>query len=76
MEIVTEGETGWLHEPGNIEQLAAQVRQLEENPALGRETGAAGRRWLLQNADEKEWQQGFLKIAGHAMVHKASEQNS
>ncbi|MBA3544344.1 MAG: glycosyltransferase [Chthoniobacterales bacterium] len=76
MEIVAEGETGWLHEPGNIEQLAAQVRQLEENPALGRERGAAGRRWLLQNADEKEWQQGFLKIAGYAMVPKASEQNS
>ncbi len=70
-EIVTDGETGRLHEPGNIEQLAAQVRHLEANPTLGRETGAAGRRWLLENADEKDWQKGFLKIAGYAMGHKS-----
>lgn len=65
-EIVTDGQTGLLHEPGNMEELAAQVLELEKKTALCREMGAAGRRWLLKNADETEWRERFLSIAAHA----------
>ena len=41
-EIVSHGETGFLIEPGDRHELACRLRDLIENPSLGRETGAKG----------------------------------
>ncbi|MBA3606934.1 MAG: glycosyltransferase family 4 protein [Chthoniobacterales bacterium] len=65
-EIVSDGETGRLHDPGDVEQLAAQVEEMEQNRTLRAEMGSAGRRWLLAHADEAVWQRRFLEIAAHA----------
>ena len=65
-EIVIDSETGLVHEPGNVEQLAEQVMTLESNRERRRELGKTGRRWLLENASEAEWQRRFLEIAAHA----------
>jgi glycosyltransferase involved in cell wall biosynthesis len=66
-EIVVDGETGLLHEPGNAKQLAQQVMQLEREPEKHRTMGLRGRTWLEQNADETKWQREFMKILEHAL---------
>jgi glycosyltransferase involved in cell wall biosynthesis len=65
-EIVPDGETGLLHGPGNAEQLAQQVMQLERKPEKRRTMGQRGRLWLEQNADETDWRERFIEIATHA----------
>jgi glycosyltransferase involved in cell wall biosynthesis len=47
-EIVLNGETGLLVEPGNAEQLAAALIELLEQPALAARLGAAGRRRVAE----------------------------
>jgi glycosyltransferase involved in cell wall biosynthesis len=65
-EIVVDCETGLLHEPGNAEQLAQHVMQLETDGESSRAMGRQGRVWLEKNADEAKWREEFAKIATHA----------
>jgi glycosyltransferase involved in cell wall biosynthesis len=65
-EIVVDGETGLLHQPGNAEQIAQHVRQLESNAQTRCDMGHRGRGWLEQNATEVEWREKFSKILAHA----------
>jgi glycogen synthase len=44
LEVVVDGETGLLVPPARPEALAAALRRVLDNPALGRRMGAAGRR--------------------------------
>ena len=44
LEIVADGETGLLFEPGDAASLAAAMRRLLENPDLRQRMGQAGRR--------------------------------
>src|SRR5207253_1382385 len=44
LEVVVDGETGLLVEPGRPDALAAALTRVLENPALGRSMGRAGRR--------------------------------
>ena len=67
-ETVTAGVTGFLHEPGNAEQLADDVERLEALGEQGRgEMGACGRQWLLQNASPEEWRERFVAIVREAV---------
>lgn len=68
-ETVIEGETGFLHEPGNEEQLANDVERLEEMGRSGREEmGLRGRQWLIENASPEEWRERFVSIVREAIV--------
>ena len=49
-EIVIDGETGLLHQPGNAEEIAQHVRQFEANTRTRIQMGRQGRAWLEQNA--------------------------
>lgn len=66
-EIVLDGETGLLHEPGDSAELAAQVMSLESRREKLQSMGKAGRQWLVKNADEMEWQRRFQAIADLAL---------
>lgn len=67
-ETVINGKTGYLHEPGNAEQLADDVERLEAQGASGRsEMGIAGREWLLKNASPDEWRERFVAIIREAV---------
>jgi glycosyltransferase involved in cell wall biosynthesis len=48
---VSDGVTGLLFEPGNIDELAAGMRTLWDDPALCRRLGAAGRRRVESEFD-------------------------
>lgn len=62
-ETVIEGRTGFLHDPGNVEQLANDVEKLESLGPRGRqEMGLQGRQWLLENASPDEWRERFVQI--------------
>ena len=55
-ETVIDGETGWLHQPGEPESLANSVRQHESTAPHRREAmGRRGREWLLRNTSVAEW---------------------
>lgn len=62
-ETVSHGETGLLHEPGSPQSLAGDVGVIEKmTPAQRAAMGAAGRKWLLENAGVEEWRRAFDKI--------------
>jgi glycosyltransferase involved in cell wall biosynthesis len=61
-ETVVHGKTGFVHSPGDAEQLACDVMQLERNPERRVQMGQEGRLWLEQNAAETEWRSNFRSI--------------
>jgi glycosyltransferase involved in cell wall biosynthesis len=42
-EVVTDGESGFLHEFGNVEAMAASLDRLASTPSLAQEMGAQGK---------------------------------
>ena len=62
-ETVTEGVTGFLHEPGDAGSLAQSVEKVEKLGPDGREKmGRQGRAWLLQEASSSLWSERFREI--------------
>ena len=53
-EILQESGGGLHFEPENPQSLLAVIRKLQENPALCREMGKRGRRYVLQNFDRRK----------------------
>jgi len=45
-EAIQEGKSGFLFEPGNVEELREKISLLANNPNLRQEMGRAGRRWV------------------------------
>jgi glycosyltransferase involved in cell wall biosynthesis len=53
-EIVADGETGFVVERGNVEQLGQRVLDLLKNPGLARKMGEAGRQRAVREFDIRE----------------------
>ena len=66
-ELVQHGRTGFHHTPGDAEQLARQVLELDAHPETRRQMGANGRAWLAANTREEVWKKGFYKIVDYAV---------
>lgn len=67
-ETVADGETGFVHQPGNAAELAEHVMMLEEAGPLGRrKMGERGRRWLKEHASPERWQTSFRRIVAEAI---------
>jgi glycosyltransferase involved in cell wall biosynthesis/ADP-heptose:LPS heptosyltransferase len=66
-ELVQHGQTGFHHTPGDAEQLARQVLELDAHPEMRRQMGANGRAWLAANTREEIWKKGFFKIVDYAV---------
>ncbi len=47
-EVVRDGETGFLVEPGNVEQLRDRIARLLAEPRLAEDLGRNGREWVLE----------------------------
>jgi glycosyltransferase involved in cell wall biosynthesis len=53
-EIVADGETGFVVEKGNVEQLAQRVLDLLKDPGLAGKMGEAGRQRVVREFDIRE----------------------
>ena len=53
-EAVKQMETGLLIEPNNSDELAAAILKLKNDPVLRAKLAAAGRKFVLQNFDERK----------------------
>ncbi len=71
-EVVLNGKTGILVEPGSSEQLAQAILTLIENPVLRRQMGERGRRHVLANY---RWEDNaaLMERLYHRFVHSSRE---
>jgi glycosyltransferase involved in cell wall biosynthesis len=74
-EVVLDGETGILVEPGNSEQLAQAILTLIENPTLRKQMGERGRKRVLANY---RWEDNaaLMERLYHGFVHSSKERVS
>ncbi len=61
-ELIADGETGLLFEPGNVEELRGCLLQMLANPELRKSMGQAGRKRLESHFSLKAHNQALLKI--------------
>jgi len=61
-EIIEEGLTGSLFEPGNPEDLVRQVRRLWEDPQLCRQMGIAGRQKVMREYTEDAYFHNLMAV--------------
>jgi glycosyltransferase involved in cell wall biosynthesis len=59
-EVVIDGRTGWMTEPGDVHDLARAVERLWEDPAACREMGNEGRRLMEERFDKVHQFDAFL----------------
>lgn len=76
-EVVRDGDTGYLVEPGNVEQAAQAVRRLILDPGLRQRLGANGRQWVSQNYSLSQSVDKMFslyeQIINHPKIPKSSE---
>jgi glycosyltransferase involved in cell wall biosynthesis len=73
---VVDGQSGWLHEPGDVEQLASHLLQAASSPVECRERGKAGRKLLLERSS-RVWIDEFDAFVEHVVSnHLSSEPES
>lgn len=61
-ELIDDGTTGLLVQPGGVEALAEGLLRLVEYPLLGPRLGESGRRWVYQNARPKVVARAWLEV--------------
>jgi glycosyltransferase involved in cell wall biosynthesis len=66
-EIVQDGVTGLLFEPGNAEDLSRKARVLWDNPELCRKLGLTGREWVIRECRDDIYIQRLLSVYDKAM---------
>jgi glycosyltransferase involved in cell wall biosynthesis len=66
-ELIEDGVNALAHEPGNAEQLAARITQLEKDPDLRARLGAAGRATVEQRFDRRRLARELIPVYRAAM---------
>jgi glycosyltransferase involved in cell wall biosynthesis len=61
-ELIEEGETGLLYEPGNPIELADKMQYLYENPEFASKLGQAGYTWAVDRFTQKRYAREILDI--------------
>jgi glycosyltransferase involved in cell wall biosynthesis len=61
-ELINHGVTGYLHEPGDVCELADQIMALHRSPSERTRLGDSGRVWLLANAGVERWTERLTEI--------------
>lgn len=61
-EIVDDGVTGFLFNPGNVDELAEKIKLLWENPELCRKMGKAGREKMIREYSEEAYYQRLIAV--------------
>ena len=66
-EIVDDGETGLLFEPGNAQDLAKKIQRLWDDPRLCRKMGKAGREKALREYSPSRYYQRLMRVYDKAL---------
>ena len=61
-DIIQDGETGYLIEPGNVDELADKLDKLLENPELARQMGEAGRKFVEDKFSTEKYFADYIKM--------------
>jgi glycosyltransferase involved in cell wall biosynthesis len=69
-EIVVDGETGLLYTPGDAADLARRIRELLDDPALGRRLGTAGRARMERHFSRERHFDEMLRLYERAVEHR------
>lgn len=67
MELVRDGVTGHLLEPGDVKGWTQAILRLAGDPSLARGLGENGRRWLEQNVSTTAWNRRFDEILAEVL---------
>jgi glycosyltransferase involved in cell wall biosynthesis len=67
-QLVTHGESGFLCEPGNEDQIAAMMAQLVRDPAERRQFGAAARKAVIRNYSTDEVVTRYEELLASALA--------
>jgi glycosyltransferase involved in cell wall biosynthesis len=74
-EVVRHGDTGYLVEPGNVEQAAQAVRRLILDPRLRQRLGANGRQWVKEHYSFSQSIDKMLSLYGQIIRHPRIQKN-
>jgi glycosyltransferase involved in cell wall biosynthesis len=66
-ETILPGETGWVHTPGDAQQLADQIVEALNHPEECQRRGTNGRNWLQQHTRTEDWLDEFDLIANEIL---------
>jgi glycosyltransferase involved in cell wall biosynthesis len=66
-ELVEDGVTGLLFEPGNVDELSQDIRTLWQNPDLCRRMGEAGRKKAVREYSEEVYYQRLMAVYDKAI---------
>jgi glycosyltransferase involved in cell wall biosynthesis len=61
-ELIRDGLTGLLYEPGNADQLAEKIEYLYRNPELRKQIGKKGRDWAVRTFTIDNYTSGLLDV--------------
>ncbi len=75
-EIVEDGKTGLLYEPGNADELAARIQTLWGNPDLCARLGEAGRKKFEEKYNPETLLDQIIGIYEKVMKEKAAKKSS
>jgi len=74
-EVVRHGNTGYLTEPGNVEQAAQAVRRLIVDPELRHQMGVNGRRWVKEKYSLSKSVDKMLSLYDQLVNHPGTPEN-
>lgn len=74
-ESVTEGKTGFLVEPGNLDQTVERWFELLSSPDLANSFGASGREQVLKTSSLDTMTLGYTELIEHLFAQKSSMVN-
>jgi glycosyltransferase involved in cell wall biosynthesis len=74
-EIVEDGVTGFLFEPGNSEDLANKMNLLWENPDLCRQMGIQGHEKVISEYSNEVYYRRLMAVYEKAIILKGEENN-
>ncbi|HEX3246756.1 MAG TPA: hypothetical protein VHX16_15220, partial [Chloroflexota bacterium] len=69
-ELITQGENGWLAQPGDVEGFASAIRQCIYSPCKAAEYGRRNRAWSLAHTVEHQVDR-TLEVCLEAMANRA-----
>ncbi len=69
-ELVTDGETGLLFQPGDVDDLVRALRRLVADPILRHALGDRARRHVLAHRDWSALARRYLDVYGAALEHR------